>query len=324
MSRPVFVIPHYSATEHSWDFLHRTLASLLAQTDPDWEAVIVDDCSPSRDASSLLEKARAPDPSRLHIVQKRTNDGPGSSRNAGVGWAAERDAPFILFLDADDTAHPNRLEATREYFQRRPDVAFVYSTFEVIDEHDQVVSLQDVTPSIREILNGHASHPVEGPDQWLRVALDKGYTTHTSTVAVRTHLAAAHPFPSTYVSEDSHTWYRMLAAGTTVGFMNLALTRRRICSSVRGSSTRQRFGDDFYWIKLHVDLDGFTRALSIARTRGAISEEEEIRITRGFHLRQAKTMAGEQQELAAAVCRGLAAVTVPTRTLRAVPTSVAM
>ena len=87
----------------------------------------------------------------------------------------------------------------------------------------------------------------------------------------------------------------MLAAGTAVGFLNGALTRRRICSSsVKGSSTRQRFGDDFYWIKLQVDLDGFTRALYIARARGTISDDDAVLIRRGFYLRHAKTMAGEQ------------------------------
>jgi hypothetical protein len=103
----------------------------------------------------------------------------------------------------------------------------------------------------------------------------------------------------------------MLAAGTTVGFVPVALGRRRICtSSARGSFTRQRFGDEFYWMKLQVDLDGFTRALELARARGQISDEEQVVIRRGFHLRQARTMAGEHQELAAAVCRGLAALTV--------------
>jgi glycosyltransferase involved in cell wall biosynthesis len=313
MLRPVFVIPHYSQTERSWQFLDRTLASVLDQTDPEWEAVVVDDCSPSGARSRLLDAARAVDPVRIHVVQQERNAGPGSARNAGIAWAHERGAPFVLFLDADDRAHPRRLQLTRDCFERRLEVGFVYSTFEVMDEHEQAVGIDEITPSIREILNGHASNPVEGPDQWLRVALEKGYTTCTSTVSVRTLLASAQPFPCTYVSEDSHTWLRMLATGITIAFVNAPLARRRICSSaVRGSSTRQRFGDNFYWIKLQVDLDGFTRALEIARARGTIDEADAARIRRGFHLRQARTMAGERQELAAAVCNGLAALPVAT------------
>lgn len=308
MSRPVFVIPHYSKSEQSWAFLGRTLTSLLEQTDPEWDAIIVDDCSPSSGKDELLDEARAMDPARIHVLHKSKNEGPGSARNVGVAWAAERRAPFVLFQDADDMAHADRLRITREYFRRRPDVAFVYSTFEVMNEKEQPVSIKDVTPSIREILQGHTSDPIEGLDQWLRIALEKGYTTHTSTVAVRTHLAAAHPFPTTYVSEDSHTWLRMLAAGTAVGFVKRALARRRICTSVKGSATRQRFGDNFYWIKLQVDLDGFTRALDIARTRSRISDEDAMFIRRGFHLRQAKTMAREKQELAATLCLGLASL----------------
>ena len=116
-----------------------------------------------------------------------------------------------------------------------------------------------------------ASNPIEGADQWRRIAVEKGYTTSTSTVALRTHLARAHAFPSTYVSEDSHTWLRVLATGTVVAFVNAALARRRICTSVHGSRTRQRFGEEFYWVKLQVDLDGFTRALAIARAATPVS-----------------------------------------------------
>lgn len=306
MPRPVFVIPHYSATESSWRFLDRAVSSILEQTDPDWDAVIIDDGSPASDKTARLQELQARDSERLHIIEKNTNEGPGSSRNLGVAWAAERRAPFVLFQDADDLAQQDRLWVTREYFRRRPDVDFLYSTFEVVNEREEPVPTHTLTSSIQEILNGHVIDPVEGRDQWLRVALEKGYTTWTSTVAVRTELATAHPFPTTFVSEDSHAWLRMLAAGTSVAFVDTPLSRRRICSSVKGSTTRQRFGNDFYWIKLAVDLDAFSRALEFARLRGGISDLDEIELRRRFHLRQAETMAREQHERGADLCRGLA------------------
>lgn len=311
MSRPVFVIPHYSATEESWSFLSRTLTSVLEQTDPDWDAIIVDDCSPSRDRAARLERVRARDPRRIHFRLTQANQGPGSARNVGVAWAAARGAPFVLYLDADDLAHPERLRWTRDRFDASRDVGFVYSTFLVVDEHEQPVPVARLTPSIREILDGHASNPIEGVDQWRRIAVEKGYTTSTSTVALRTQLARAHAFPSTFVSEDSHTWLRVLATGTVLAFVNAALARRRICTSVQGSRTRQRFGEEFYWVKLQVDLDGFTRALAIARANGRLDDEEALALRRAFHLRQAATMARERQEQAAAVCRGLAALLEP-------------
>jgi glycosyltransferase involved in cell wall biosynthesis len=307
MSRPVFVIPHYSVTDQSWAFLMRTLASLVAQTDPDWDAIVVDDGSPAPDRTARLARARALDRARIHVLEKRTNEGPGSARNVGIAWAAERHAPFILYIDADDLAHPDRLRLSRGRLDD-PEVGFVYSTYDVVNEDEEPVPLEELTPSVREILDGHACNPINGPDQWRRVAVEKGYTTSTSTVAVRTHLAMAHPYPGTYVSEDSHTWLRILATGTTVAFVDVPLLRRRICSSVKGSTTRQRYGQDFYWIKLHVDLDGFTRALAIARADGRLDDDEEPALRRAFHLRQARTMAREGQEIAATLCHGLAAL----------------
>jgi glycosyltransferase involved in cell wall biosynthesis len=75
MTRPVFVIPHYSATESSWRFLDRAVSGILEQTDPDWDAIIIDDCSPSSDKTARLRELRARDSERLRVIEKNTNTG---------------------------------------------------------------------------------------------------------------------------------------------------------------------------------------------------------------------------------------------------------
>src|SRR6185503_11731813 len=49
-----FVMPHFADRPQSADWLHEAVGALLAQTDPNWVLVIVDDASPNADARARL------------------------------------------------------------------------------------------------------------------------------------------------------------------------------------------------------------------------------------------------------------------------------
>src|SRR5690349_18282323 len=131
---PVFVVPLLASSEANWQYLAAALESLLRQTDPDWRAVVVDDASPGPDVDARLARATGMDPDRIAAIRRPCRGGPGEARNSGVRWAARLGAPFVLFLDADDLAHPERLARTRRVFARRPEVDMVYSSFVTVDE----------------------------------------------------------------------------------------------------------------------------------------------------------------------------------------------
>ncbi|WP_016700731.1 glycosyltransferase [Actinoalloteichus spitiensis] len=303
---PVFVIPHHARSDESWGYLERTVGSLFTQSDRAWRAVIVDDASPGPDVGRRLEAVRARDPERLVVLRTTSSGGPGAARNRGVSWAAARGAPFVLFLDADDLAHPHRLRRTRRVFAERPTIDFVYSGFTVIDEHGQPVPEDRVTPSIREILDSHRKGPPEGPDAWITIGTELGYTSLTSTVATRIDLATRCPFPATGVAEDDHTWLRMSAAGTGFAFLRDTEAGYRVPSTTEGSATRAAVGSAFYWASAQVTADGFARALVTALARGRVDEAEAGALLSRFHDRLAETMAGEGRADLAAVSRALA------------------
>lgn len=84
--------------------LAETLASLRAQTFPDWEALVVDDGSTDRTAE-IAREAAAVD-ARIRLVSG-PGQGPGAARNAGLAQAR---ADWLLFLDADDLLEPAHLD----------------------------------------------------------------------------------------------------------------------------------------------------------------------------------------------------------------------
>jgi len=100
-------------------YVGRALESLCGQSLRDFEIVAVDDGS-TDETGGLLER-RAERDGRVRLVRKR-HEGMAAALNAGIE-AAQGD--LIARMDADDIAHPCRLEWQVELFEQRPEVAVV-------------------------------------------------------------------------------------------------------------------------------------------------------------------------------------------------------
>lgn len=87
------------------DYAGEALASLRAQTLPDWRAVLVDDAS--TDASGDIFDAAAAADDRFRVVHHDRRRGLGAARNTGLDLV---ETPFMGFLDADDRMTPRALE----------------------------------------------------------------------------------------------------------------------------------------------------------------------------------------------------------------------
>lgn len=85
-------------------FAPAALASLRAQTEPRWRAVLVDDGS-SDDTGRIFADAAATD-RRFTLVQHDASRGLGAARNVALDLV---DTPLLGFLDADDELTPTAL-----------------------------------------------------------------------------------------------------------------------------------------------------------------------------------------------------------------------
>ena len=97
------IIPLYNAEK----YVGECLESLLAQTFPNFEVIVVDDCS--TDASVEVVKNYAPKfNGRLRIAHMNKNSGgAGFPRNKGINLAR---GEYIYCMDADDAITPTALE----------------------------------------------------------------------------------------------------------------------------------------------------------------------------------------------------------------------
>ena len=103
-----FIVPVYSTQE----FLPRCLDSLLRQTYPDIEIIVVNDGSPDGSAAIIDEYAHKD--SRVRVVEK-SNGGLSSARNAGMDVVH---GDIIDFVDSDDYVEPNLAEFLADTFAK--------------------------------------------------------------------------------------------------------------------------------------------------------------------------------------------------------------
>lgn len=118
------VIPYYGAAA----FVGEAVASLLAQTHPRVEVLVVNDGSFREEDSVLIELARDP---RVTVVTQ-ANGGETSARNLGAIVARGQ---YMVMLDADNALEPGFVERGLAAYRRHPELAYVTCWLQVVDEN---------------------------------------------------------------------------------------------------------------------------------------------------------------------------------------------
>lgn len=110
----------------------RALDSLVNQSYPNFEVVLIDDASTDYDkTSSIIKKYQ--DRLKITVLRNSTNMNGAYSRNRGI-MAAQGE--YIAFLDSDDSWVSNRLESALNLINNIKTEKFIlYGRFELIQHH---------------------------------------------------------------------------------------------------------------------------------------------------------------------------------------------
>ena len=108
-------------------FIGETIHSVLKQSFPDWEMIIVDDCS--TDNSVEVVKSFVKQDSRIKLIQLFENSGSAVARNLAIDAAQGR---YIAFLDSDDLWLSDKLEK-QLFFMQENEYPFTFSAYDKID-----------------------------------------------------------------------------------------------------------------------------------------------------------------------------------------------
>jgi glycosyltransferase involved in cell wall biosynthesis len=207
------VIPAYN----SEPFIADAIESVLAQTVPPDEIIVVDDGSTDRTADVLQRFG-----SRVHLLQQ-ANKGPSAARNRGA--AAARSA-WLAFIDADDTWLPTKLQRQLE-IAAAEDVKMVYTDrFNVGNKG----ALPDVQSQVQRLYRG---------DVFLDL-LQEGNHISLSSVLIDTALFQTLGGFAEHIrsGEDWDLWIR-LAERHRIGVVEEPLLRYRFHATMSSGAPRK-------------------------------------------------------------------------------------
>jgi len=201
-------------------FVHEAISSVLSQTYPDFELIVVDDGSTDATAAILAE-AGAKD-SRVLLI-RQGHRGVADALNAGLERASGR---YIARMDADDIAYPTRLQQQVAYLDEYPRCVSVGSNMDIVDEDGALLATTALPAThdeiVHSLLHGHGglAHP----------------TVMMRRAAV---LSAGRYDPSCFPSEDLDLWLRLCALGDLAN-LPVALLRYRRHARAVGYLERRR------------------------------------------------------------------------------------
>lgn len=205
------VIPAYEAAA----FIEMAVQSVLGQTTPPLETIVVDDGS-TDDLAATLRRVE----SRVQVL-RIDHAGVAAARNAGIAQAR---GEFVAFLDADDAYQPRFLEALTALAIARPGLQILTTdcTFEVDGQPHGSFYQSNAFPAL---------------DQ-RRVIFDRCFLTTQSAVQ-RENLEEISGFDESMpLAEDWDLWLRLIVRGARAGLVNEPLATYRL--GHRGQATAQR------------------------------------------------------------------------------------
>jgi glycosyltransferase involved in cell wall biosynthesis len=109
-------------------FIEEAIESVLAQTMPAFELLLIDDGSKDR-STGIARQFSKEFPAKVRYFEHagHANRGKSASRNLGIAEARGR---YLTFLDADDVFLPHKLAHQSELLGRQPDAVMVYGATE--------------------------------------------------------------------------------------------------------------------------------------------------------------------------------------------------
>ena len=158
-----FITPLFNQKEE----LKVCVASLKAQTCPDFEVIAVDDGSTDGSAEEFEALTKGDD--RFHLIRHEKNQSVLMVRKTGIGQAKGR---YLLFVDADDYVEQTMLERLKDELTREPADVLMYG---MVKEPSGEAILPYETDDPLEAILTAKTHPTLMRCAFARAVYEKAY-----------------------------------------------------------------------------------------------------------------------------------------------------
>ena len=218
-------------------FIGETIASVQAQTYPNWEMVIVDDCSTDR-TRDIVEKYAKED-KRIRYYCLEENAGAAAARTRAMELA---EGQYMAFLDSDDLWTRDKLRRQLAFMEKNH-IAFSCTAYEKVDEEGKPL--------------GKVIKTIPRTD-YNRLLLD--CPVGNSTVMYNVEKMGKFQVPNIRKRNDDALWLQMLKKERYIYGMRSVLMKYRIR---RGSISSNKLKViRYHWI-LYRDIEHLSVARSV-------------------------------------------------------------
>jgi glycosyltransferase involved in cell wall biosynthesis len=208
------ILPVYNQAQ----YVSAAIQSVLGQTYPDFELIVVDDGSTDETPQIL---AGFHDP-RMRVI-RQPNAGLSAARNSGIKLSS---APLITFLDSDDYFLTNKLEVLSQYLGSHPEIGLVAGRAKYIDHAGNYIHTPDTPLTPLELPQLLYQNPICVSGILLRRSWLDNYGLFDETLRA---------------CEDFDLWLRLLAAGCQMAWDEHFVVAYRIhAGQMTGQSARMR------------------------------------------------------------------------------------
>ena len=178
------------------EYLQQSMESILHQTVPASDFVLVCDGPLTPELDAVIEKMQQKFGAILHVHQLKVNGGLGKALNAGLEQCKYE---LVARMDSDDVSRPERCEKQLQVFTEHPEYSLVSGIVEEFDgDIHNVTGCRAVPETQQEIL---------------RFAKKRNPFNHPCIMYKKSSVQAVGSYQDFYLLEDYYLWIRMLQQG---------------------------------------------------------------------------------------------------------------
>lgn len=203
------VMPAYNMER----YIEEAIRSVMNQTYPCWEMIVVDDGS--SDATREIVESLAKEDSRIQLFCNSENCGAAVSRNRAFGMCK---GSYVALLDSDDLWHPEKLERQVNLAQETG-ADIVYCSYGIIDEHGNKACEDFIVPEFTTF------------ESFLTRSV-----ISCSTALLSNRITQKCRFETDFYHEDLVFWFRLLKEGYSARGLRTVLAQYRVMAGTRASN----------------------------------------------------------------------------------------
>ena len=193
--------------------IEQAIRSVVSQTYPHWELLVIDDCS--KDSTVSIVEMFTKTDKRIKLFRNEINSGVSKTRQRGVSHSQGK---WIAILDSDDAWREDKLERQLQLAQEK-NAALVFTASAFMDDDGKLIDWK-----------------LHAPVQVGYLELLKQNVVSNSSVLVKRELYQQHFAVGDAMHEDYAVWLSMTKAGYVAYGIDEPLLIYRVAKSSKTSN----------------------------------------------------------------------------------------